>query len=198
MGTRRSQRTRRQHTGWRHPVVLVVVLSGISGLLAACGSGATEDPDDDSLDSGFPGGAPEDNSDDDTDLAFSFELPAGPVGPTDEEDPVFEAFRDHGCTAAQDELNEERDSLDEQAALLYQAALHLCQDDIDEANQQLGQVTLPLWPQACPWYQAIAGPLRGEAPSSVYCPVEGESEGGSEDDGDSNEGEPGEDDTDDE
>lgn len=171
---------------WRR-VISIIVVVWFGGILAACGSGATEGPDDDSVDDGFPaptgqdddasGGNRGDGGGDDGDIEFTFSLPTGPVGPTGEDDPVFEALRDQGCGAAQSELDSRRDRLVERAVLLYQAAIHLCWGDRDQAGQVFDQITLPLWTQACPWYQAIGSVLQQQQPSSIFCPTDDDADG---------------------
>lgn len=185
MATKRWDRGRRRRT-----ILGTIIVVGVSGLLAACGSGATSGPSEDSLDPRLPGADDPERGEEGTDggIEFSFQLPTGPVGPTSEDDPVFEAFRDIGCDAANDELDRLQDVLDSRAALLYRAAIHLCWGQTDEARQQFDQVTLPLWAQACPWYQAIGSVLQQQQPSSIYCPVEG---GDNEGNGGEGNGDPG-------
>jgi hypothetical protein len=180
---------------WRGSPALAVllVLVTLIWMVAACGSGAVEGPNDEgSSDGGASGnggsgngqsdnaGSGNGGSDEDGDGdEFSWGLPPGDTSAAAQEAVIYGLVEQGRCAEAQASLDDGWRILNTpRAVLLYQAAIHFCRDERDKGAQRFAQAgdlfgwTGVHWPSLdCNVFRAIRSVLEQRAPESIEeCP----------------------------
>jgi hypothetical protein len=166
-------------------------------LASACGSGATEGPDNDAADhasNGDTGGVNGDNGSDDNggndgsgddanggnggDDEFGWGLPEGDTGVSTNEALIYQRLYEGNCEGARELLSNAWSSLlTQRAVLLYQAAIDFCRGNRSEgarwfrqADERFGWTGLQSSPLDCSVYQSIRSVLEQKHPDSFQCP----------------------------
>lgn len=157
-----------------------------TALLAGCGSGAVQSPDNDpepgngNATEADPGG---DNGGDNGEDEFRFTLPVGEKGVDAGESEVYPSIQRGECSRAQELLDGPADNPEAalwhrfdnpRNVLLFQAGIALCDGDRDgaqgwyDAAEQLGFAETDK-PNICPMYQVTSSVLAQRPPEEFPC-----------------------------
>ncbi|MGH3737077.1 MAG: hypothetical protein ACRDT6_15905 [Micromonosporaceae bacterium] len=161
-------------------IARLVALTATAVMLAGCGSGAVDSPDDQPTDRA--GGA-ETTETGDGGEEFEFRLPVGETGVDAGESEVYPSIQRGECDQAQQLLDGSSDDPESalwprfdnpRNVLLFQAGIALCAGDRDAAQgwydqaEELGFAETDK-PNICPMYQITSSVLLQREPDSFEC-----------------------------